>query len=242
MQSSDPIATALARWPLVLAAAIVVMSVIAMAATSGFADSADPDTATQATTRHREVVAGVAAPATGAAAPAPASPSPSPPDPAATALPIVIEPAAGMDDLPFATPASAPIVALLDEAAARHGLDPTLLRAIAWVESSYRPSVESEAGAQGVMQVMPATMDFVEGILGRELDQQRIRDNIEAGAAFLAHLLDLAHGDVRLAVAAYHEGWDGVLSDGAADVTVAYVARVMEVHQTIVAAMLPAAG
>ncbi len=61
---------------------------------------------------------------------------------------------------PTSSPASdAPdrYAALFDRAGARHGIDPDLLAAIGHCESGYNPRATSPAGAQGLMQFMPAT-------------------------------------------------------------------------------------
>ena len=92
------------------------------------------------------------------------------------------------------------IKALLTEAAARHGIAPELLRALAWVESRFNPSATSSAGAMGVMQLMPAT--------ARGLGVENPFDpaeNIEGGAKFFARLLE-RFGNERDALAAYNWG------------------------------------
>ena len=53
--------------------------------------------------------------------------------------------------------AARPYTALLDRAAANHGLDPRLLSAVAWTESGFNPGATSPVGARGLMQLMPRT-------------------------------------------------------------------------------------
>lgn len=91
------------------------------------------------------------------------------------------------------------ILALLDAAAARHGVAPELVRAVAWVESRGNPLAKSSAGAMGVMQLMPAT---AEG-LGVK-DPYDPRQNIDGGVRYLARLL--AKYAVPDALAAYNWG------------------------------------
>jgi len=82
----------------------------------------------------------------------------------------------------------------------RYGLDYDLVRAVVQVESAYKPEVESKAGAQGLMQIMPQTQE--------ELGLKYPFDpasNIEAGVRYLRSLID-RFGDVRLALAAYNAG------------------------------------
>lgn len=56
---------------------------------------------------------------------------------------------AAVPDLEVAVSAEGPVVEELEGAARRHGLDPDLLKAVAWVESSFRPDAVSAAGAVG---------------------------------------------------------------------------------------------
>lgn len=90
---------------------------------------------------------------------------------------------------------------LIRRAAERHQLDPDLLAAVIAVESGYRTHALSPKGAQGLMQLMPAT--------ARDLavkDPFDAEQNIEAGARYLKQLLD-QHGDSFVdALAAYNAG------------------------------------
>lgn len=81
------------------------------------------------------------------------------------------------------TPLPAAIVALVDSAAARHGVEPEIARAVAWVESRGNPSVTSSAGAMGVFQLMPATAEGL-GVT----DPFDAAQNVDAGVRFLAQL------------------------------------------------------
>lgn len=81
------------------------------------------------------------------------------------------------------TPLPAAIATLIDSAAARHGVEPEIARAVAWVESRGNPSVTSSAGAQGVFQLMP---DTAKG-LGVS-DPFDPAENVDAGVRFLAQL------------------------------------------------------
>ena len=94
----------------------------------------------------------------------------------------------------------APYAAAIETAAARHGLDPKLLRALVLVESGYRPDVVSPAGASGLTQLMPATAQAL-GVVDR-FDPEA---NLIGGADYLARQL-ARFQDVRLALAAYNAG------------------------------------
>jgi hypothetical protein len=101
-----------------------------------------------------------------------------------------------------APPAAAPdIDTLVNEAAARYGLEADLLAAVIAVESGYRPQAISPKGAQGLMQLMPGT--------ARELAVSDAFDpaqNIDAGARHLKRLIDQNGGTYWRALAAYNAG------------------------------------
>ena len=86
-------------------------------------------------------------------------------------------------------------------AAERHGLDPELVLAVVAVESGFRPQAVSPKGAQGLMQLMPATA----ASLGVE-DAFDPAQNLDGGARHLGELLTLYGGDVVRALAAYNAG------------------------------------
>ncbi len=92
-----------------------------------------------------------------------------------------------------------PFADLVDTAARRHGVDPDLVHAVIAVESGYRASARSRAGAQGLMQLMPGTQ--------RDLgvsDAFDPRQNVDAGVAYLRRLTD--EFGIVLALAAYNAG------------------------------------
>ncbi len=93
---------------------------------------------------------------------------------------------------------------LLGVAARSHGIDPSLLEAVAWQESRGRMSAVSPKGALGVMQLMPTTAAEL-GV--RPLD---VADNIRGGAMYLRRQID-RFGSVPLALAAYNAGPGAVL-------------------------------
>lgn len=128
---------------------------------------------------------------------------------------------------PRATAQPFTVAASLERWARHYGVDPALVRALAWQESGHQGGVVSAAGAFGVMQVTPATWDFVEVVLlGRKVPHT-VDGNIRVGTAFLAHLLREFKGDVRLALAAYYRGPAGVRRYGVGPETSRYVANVL---------------
>lgn len=94
------------------------------------------------------------------------------------------------------------------EVAAKYGLDPKLVSAVAEVESGFSQDVVSSVGAVGVMQLMPETA----ASLG--VDPNDAEQNIEGGAHYLRKMLDSFDGDIRKAVAAYNAGPEAVREYG----------------------------
>lgn len=103
-----------------------------------------------------------------------------------------------------ASSSSAPVGDLLSSAATKYGVSPKLLRAVAGVESNLNPRAVSPKGAQGVMQLMPATQSD----LGVK-HPFNAPENIDAGAKYFKTLLD-RFGNVPAAVAAYNWGPENV--------------------------------
>jgi LysM repeat protein len=98
--------------------------------------------------------------------------------------------------------------------AARSGVSPSLVRALAWMESGNQPSVVSKAGARGVLQTLPTTRQFVEQVLVGHPLPNTVDGDVEAGVLFLRHLLREFGGDERLALAAWYQGPQAVRSEG----------------------------
>jgi soluble lytic murein transglycosylase-like protein len=83
----------------------------------------------------------------------------------------------------------------------REGVDPRFIHAVIWQESKYEARALSHAGAQGLMQLMPATAER----FGCK-DVNDADANIKAGTKYLAWLLKRFDGDVKLALAGYNAG------------------------------------
>jgi len=104
--------------------------------------------------------------------------------------------------------------------ARNYELDPALLAAVVYVESRFDPAARSEAGAVGLMQLLP---DTARGIALRtggdrfvEADLLDPEINVRYGSWYLDHLRK-RYGETRLALAAYHAGQGNVdewLRDG----------------------------
>ena len=90
-----------------------------------------------------------------------------------------------------------------------NGVDPTLVKAVALVESGFNARARSSKGAQGLMQLMPQTAAQY-GVTNLHDPYQ----NLTAGAKHLRELLDRYEGDVTLALAAYNAGSGAVARYG----------------------------
>jgi soluble lytic murein transglycosylase len=90
---------------------------------------------------------------------------------------------------------------IINAACDKHGVDPSLVRAIVKVESDFNPFALSRKGAMGLMQLMPQT--------AVEMDVKNSfspHDNIDGGVKYLRYLLDRYEGNLSLALAAYNSG------------------------------------
>lgn len=91
----------------------------------------------------------------------------------------------------------------LNAAGKKHGVDPRLLKAVMMQESGGNPNIISDAGALGLMQIMPFNLRAYGVTNWRDPNQ-----NIDGGAAILAENLRKARGDISLALRYYHGGYD----------------------------------
>jgi soluble lytic murein transglycosylase-like protein len=118
-----------------------------------------------------------------------------------------LAPAAAASEPEFTIPADIPtsgneeLDRIIFEAGANQGVDPRFIHAVIWQESKYETRARSHAGAQGLMQLMPATAKR----FGCE-DPNDPVSNIKAGTKYLSWLLKRFSGNVELALAGYNAG------------------------------------
>jgi soluble lytic murein transglycosylase-like protein len=99
------------------------------------------------------------------------------------------------------------------------------------MESGYNNEVVSSVGAQGVMQLLPSTWDYVETVLIKHPVAHNADGNVHVGLAYLNHLLHAFNGDEHLALAAWYQGERAVRAVGPYQVSKVFVADVLALRQ-----------
>jgi soluble lytic murein transglycosylase-like protein len=94
---------------------------------------------------------------------------------------------------------------MLSKAGQAHNLDVDLLASLVKAESNGDARAVSHAGAQGLMQLMPATAKDM-GVA----DSFKPEENVRGGASYLDALLTRYHDNLALALAAYNAGPEAV--------------------------------
>ena len=118
--------------------------------------------------------------------------------------------------------------ALIQTIAADYGIPPALVKAVIAAESAFNPLAVSHAGAQGLMQLMPATAAAV-GVSDSLVPEQ----NVRGGVTYLRLMIE-RYGDLARALAAYNAGPAAVDRYGGIPPyreTKDYVARVLSYYR-----------
>ncbi|MFH0799532.1 MAG: lytic transglycosylase domain-containing protein [Pseudomonadota bacterium] len=111
-----------------------------------------------------------------------------------------MEPRAAMADIPD-IPCNVRYGDAIAAAARSYGVQPALIAAVIQAESNFNPKAVSNAGARGLMQIVPSTQRHLR--LGNAYDP---RQNINAGSKYLRELIDTFDGNMVMAIAAYNAG------------------------------------
>jgi soluble lytic murein transglycosylase-like protein len=129
---------------------------------------------------------------------------------------------------------------VIEQAAARYGLDPAVLHGLIQQESGFDPGAQSSAGASGLTQLMPGTASSM-GVA----NPLNPTESIEGGARYLSQLMSQFGGDTEDALAAYNAGPGAVRQYGGIPPyaeTQSYVSKVLgyagayrQTHPTIAA-------
>jgi soluble lytic murein transglycosylase-like protein len=122
---------------------------------------------------------------------------------------------------------------VLDRWAAHYGIDPHLVRGLAWMESGYQQEVVSAVGARGVMQITDETWSYVETVLLGQAVPHDLDGNVRVGVAYLRELLREFDSDAPSALAAYVQGPRSVREDGLLPETRLYVADVLALRERL---------
>lgn len=125
---------------------------------------------------------------------------------------------------------------LIRQAAQQHGISEGLIKAVMHTESGFNINARSPVGAQGLMQLMPATARRFK--VSNAYDPQQ---NILGGAKYLSWLLKRFNGNTQLAVAAYNAGEGNVDKYGGVPPfreTQDYVRRVTSRYQNLYSSSL----
>ena len=124
------------------------------------------------------------------------------------------------------------LTAQIAQSASNNQLDSELIHAVIHVESAFKTQATSHKGAQGLMQLMPATATR----LGVNNSYDPVQ-NIEGGAKYLRQLLTLFNNDISLAIAAYNAGEHAVIRYGYKippyKETQAYVPKVLNIYKAL---------
>jgi len=112
--------------------------------------------------------------------------------------------------------------------AEKNKLSPKLVAAIIHVESRAKPEAVSQEGAIGLMQLMPKT-----AWIYLRVNPWNPYQNIKGGTEYLASLIKMYHGDVRMALMAYNQGPTSLAQNGPVPAAVKYADKVLRIEELV---------
>lgn len=124
--------------------------------------------------------------------------------------------------------------ATLDRLAQQYSVDPSLLRALAWVDTDGKPRKLDAPGALGYLTVTDKTFDYIQQTLvKRTLDRAVPGDNLEAGVAYVASMLKWGGGDDAKGLAGFLQGPGSVRENGVRPNIEQQVKRVLDLRERL---------
>jgi len=117
---------------------------------------------------------------------------------------------------------------IIARASTAHEVPKALIKAVIYIESRFNADAVSAVGAQGLMQLMPVTADYLD--VSDPFDPEQ---NVMAGTRLLRRLANRYDGDLELTLAAYYAGPNAVKRAGGipTDQCASYVGKVIEQYR-----------
>ncbi|MCC6176764.1 MAG: serine hydrolase [Chloroflexi bacterium] len=128
----------------------------------------------------------------------------------------------------------------LERLAQQYGVDPSLVKALAWIETDGRPRALDAPGGLGLLSVTAPTFEHVQQVLlKRSLDRENAEDNAEAGVAYAASMLRWGGDDAR-GLAGFIQGPGSVRTNGVRPATDDMVKRILALRARLGGGAAPA--
>jgi beta-lactamase class A len=142
-------------------------------------------------------------------------------------------PSATSNQAPAAAPASDEATATLDRLAQQYGVDPALVRALAWIDSDGKPRKLDAPGGIGYLTVTDKTFEYIQAsLVKRALDRANPSDNVEAGIAYVASMLKWG-GEEPKGLAGFIQGPGSVRANGVRPATEDQIKRILALRDRL---------
>jgi LysM repeat protein/beta-lactamase class A len=141
-----------------------------------------------------------------------------------------------------AAPASDEAGATLDKLASQYGVDPALVRALAWIDTDGKPRKLDQPGGIGYLTVTDKTFEYIqESLVKRALDRANPTDNVEAGIAYVASMLKWG-GEEPKGLAGFIQGPGSVKANGVRPATDDQIKRILTLRDRLKTALPAGTG